>query len=222
MTLTNKTILGAIGLAIIVGAFVGIQDHCGKIHETAGTVAGTIADTHAAELKDLKAQLTQKETEITNAQDAARSFKKKYEAAKAKIPTVPLPAPVTESGLTESLKVVGFRDDVAVQIGVPSILNTIDATLVFDLDQEAKRAKALDEALISCASALQASEVVVKGQGDALNLSAKALTQSEAEAAARAIQAQELGKALKIEKDKKWQKYLWGAAGVALVLVVKK
>jgi hypothetical protein len=112
--------------------------------------------------------------------------------------------------------------ELEVRIQPSSVLNIPDAQVVWNLGQEATRAKALDGALITCAEALEASEVVVKGQGEALVLSSKALEQSKLESDSRAIQAQELAKSLKVEKSKKWQKWVMGAAGLAVGIWVGK
>jgi len=210
------------GTAIILLGLTCAQDSCGKRHETAALVAGTQADVHAGALADLKQQLAGKEAEIASVKETALSYKKKYEVAKAKIPLTPLPAPVGETALAKTLVEIGLGDGTQVQIGVPSTLNTTDATFVFGLDQQAKRAVQLEAALSACDGALKASEAVQKAQEEGLKLSGDALRQSQAEAQARAIQAQELGKALKVEKQNRWQKYMWGAAGVAATLLIKK
>lgn len=218
----TNLVIGAVGLAIIAIALSSCQGSCGRRHETNAVVAGAVADTHAAELADLKQQLKGKDVEIASTKEIALTWKRKLEIAKAKIPLTPLPPPVGETALTQSLVAIGLGDDTQVQIGVSSVLNTVDATFVFSLDQEAKRAKALDEALITCAQAVTASEATVAAQTTALDLSARALTQSEKEAAARALQAKELQKALTVEKQKGWRVYVYPAAAIALTLFVKK
>ena len=221
-TTGTNLILGLVALSLVAVGLTCAQSSCGKKHDTNALVAGAHADELAKELAEFKQRLLKKDSEIVSLKAQGQAILAKYEAAKKKLQVLPLPAPVTESGLTESLKVVGFRNDVAVQIGVPSVLNTVDATLVFVLDQQAKRSVQLDATLLACDGALKASEAVQKAQEDGLKLSGDALRQSQAEAQARATQVQELGKAMKIEKAKGWQKYAWGVAGVALTMLVKK
>lgn len=222
MTGTNL-IAGGIVLALIGFGLASCQKSCGKHHEDNALVAGTQADVHAGQLADLKQQLSGKEKEIASVKVQALDWKDKFERAKAKIPVAPLPAPVGETELAASLVAIGMGDATQVQIAVPSILNVSDATLVFTLDQEAKRAKALDEALITCAQAVTASEAVVKAQDEGLKLSGSALRASQAEAAARQTQVNELAKSLKIEKQKKWKLVAYPIAAAALTAwVVKK
>lgn len=216
-------VLGAVGLSIVLIGASCIQTSCQKKHETNAAYSGAVADTHAKELADLKQQLAGKETEIASVKDQALDWKKKFEKAKSKAALPPLPAPVGETELAASLVAIGMGDATQVQIAVPSILNVSDATLVFNLDQEAKRAKALDEALITCAQAVTASEAVVKAQDEGLKLSSNALHVSQAEAAARQTQVNELAKSLKIEKQKKWKLVAYPIAAAALTAwVVKK
>lgn len=209
-------------VTLLAGTVIAISQHsCGKKHEAAAEVHAIAADTHAKELADLKQQLAGKDSEIASVKETASTFKKKYEAAKAKIPIAPLP-PTTEPALAASLKELGLGNDLEVHIAATSIVSFTDAQLIFTMGQETKRAKALDEAVITCAQALTASEATVKAQGEGLALSSQALVKSQAEAVERAAQAQEIGKALKIEKAKGWQKYVWGAAGVVATVLIKK
>lgn len=213
---------GTILAILVVWSVSSAQNSCGRKHETGAAVAGAIADTHAKELAELKQQLAGKETEIASVKSQALTFKQKYEAAKAKIPSVPPPPPVGQTELAQGLEKLGLGDGLEVQVGANSLLSVTDAQVIWNLGEDSKRAKALDEALITCAQAVTASEAVVKAQGEGLDLSAKALHQSQEEAAARASQVQELGKALKVEKAKGWKVYVYPAAAVALTFLVKK
>lgn len=220
---TQAKVIAWIALLVLIAIItMSCQSSCGRKHETNAAVYDAVADTHAAEVKELKQQLAGKDKVIEDRTATALAFKKKYEDAKAKIPVVPIPAPVTETGLTESLKELGFRNDVVVRIAEPSVLNTIDAALVFTLGQEAKRAKVLEEALVACSQTVAATEAVVKVQTEKLDLSDKALQQSQAESSARKLQAQELGKALMVEKSKWWEKPAIVVITAAIVSAVKK
>lgn len=214
--------LATIGVLALIIAVTIVQSTCGKKHVINAETAAGQADIYAKQLSDMKSQLSQKDQEIANRENAYKTLSAKYAAAKAKIPLTPLPAPIGETALAQSLVVVGLGHATQVQGGIASTLNTTDATLVFNLDQQAKKAKAYEEALGACDGALKASEAVQKSQKDALDLSHGALDVAQLEIISRKEQASELGKALKIEKQKGWRVWAYPAAAVALTLVVKK
>lgn len=214
--------LATIGVLALIIAVTVIQSTCGKKHVINAEIAAGQADIYAKQLSDMKSQLSQKDQEIANRENAYKTLNAKYAAAKAKIPLAPLPTPIGETALAQALVVVGLGHATQVQGGIASTLNTTDATLVFNLDQQAKKAKAYEEALGACDGALKASEAVQRAQSDGLKLSGDALRVSQAEAQARLTQATELSKALKIEKQKGWRVWAYPAAAVVLTLVVKK
>lgn len=218
----RNLILGGVALILVGWGLTCAQASCERKHETNAVVAEAKADVHAEQLADLKQQLAGKETEIASLKSQGQALIKKYAAAKSKIPLAPLPAPIGEPALAKALVAIGMGDGTQVQIGVPSTLNTTDAALVFNLGQKAERAAQLEEALSACDGALKASEAVQQAQEEGLKLSGEALRHSQAEAAARAAQAQEIGKALKVEKSKRWQKFAWFVGGVVLTGAVKK
>lgn len=216
-------VIGAVGVAALLIGVSCIQSSCGRKHDTNAAYSGAVADTHAKELADLKQQLSGKETEIASIKSQALTFKQKYEAAKAKIPGVPLPAPANQTDLASGLEKLGLGDGLEVQVGANTLMSVTDAQVVWALGEDAKRAKALDEALITCAQAVTASEAVVKAQDEGLKLSSNALHVSQEEAAARQVQVNELAKSLKVEKQKKWKLVAYPiAAAVLTAWVVKK
>ena len=215
-------VIGAVGVAALLIGVSCIQTSCGKKRDTNAAYSGAVADTHAKELADLKQQLSGKETEIASIKSQALTFKQKYEAAKAKIPGVPLPAPANQTDLASGLEKLGLGDGLEVQVGANTLMSVTDAQVVWALGEQAKRADALNEALITCAQAMTASEAIVKAQDEGLKLSSNALHVSQEEAAARQVQVNELAKSIKIEKAKGWQKYAWGIGGAVLVGLVKK
>lgn len=224
---TNKTgiyvVLAGVALIIIGLSLASCQSSCGKRHDDAALVAQTQADLRKSLRGEYEQQLAGKDAEIEQVKSTALALKAKYEAARKKIPAAPLPAPIGEPALAQSLKELGMGSDLEVHIAVPSVLNVTDAQVVWALGQESIRAKALDGALITCAEALQASEVVNNKQSEALVLSSKALDQSKLEADARQTQANELAKSLKIEKQKRWKLIAYPVAAAALTAwVVKK
>jgi hypothetical protein len=224
---TNRTGIYVVllGVALIITglSLASCQNSCGRKHDDAALVAQTTADLRRSLRGEYEQQLAGKDAELEQVKATAYALRQKYETARKKIPVAPLPPPVGEPALAASLKELGMGSELEVHIAVPSVLNVTDAQVVWNLGQEATRAKALDGALITCAEALEASEVVVKGQGEALVLSSKALEQSKLEADSRAIQAQELAKSLKVEKSKRWKLVAYPIAAAAITAwVVKK
>lgn len=221
-TTGTNLVLGGVALILVGWGLTCAQASCERKHETNVVVADTQANDYHQQFLDSQKAQKENETEIANLKATNQTLIKKYAAAKSKIPLAPLPAPIGEPALAQALVAIGMGDDTQVQIGVPSTLNTTDATMVFALAQDAKRSVQLEEALSACDGALKASEAVQQAQEEGLKLSGEALRHSQAEAAARAAQAQEIGKALKVEKSKRWKVIAYPIAAAALTAWVTK
>jgi len=214
---------GVIAILVLIGIIAGAsQKSCSDHHEQAASRAAAVADTHHAELESLRSQLAAKDKIIADREATALKYKTMYEARKAQALAPLPPLPPNNLELAGSLQKLGLRDGVQVQPVPISTLSEVDAQLVWVWAQEAERGKRAQAALEACDVAIQTEQAVTVELKAKLDLSMKALDVSRAETEARTLQAQELTKALKVEKAKGWTKYAWGAAGLALGAYVSK
>ena len=168
-----------------------VQSKCGKQHDQNALVGGTVADTKHEEIKPLLEKIEAGKLEVSKMQAEADRWKAKYMASKNKLGPT----------LPEAQEFQVKPEDM-----IPP--DTRDITGVL-------------EALQNCDGALRASEGLTVALKGTLATTEQALAVSQAEAAARAKQAQELGKSLAIEKAKGWQKYAYAIGGAATVWLIK-
>ena len=222
-----QAVLGTAAV-LLVGAvvFASIQSHCGKKHEQNAVIQGAVADTKHAELKPLQDKILVLEAQIKNREEAFYAINTKYQNLKGKALIQPLSEPPrTLPDLAKGLETIGFQYGVVVKnesFHLPSTLSKSDADVVWNLDQKAQSLARFQEALAACDATLTSSQALVEAQRAQIQAGGDALAVSMAEASARQKEAQELGKALTVERHKGWQKWMYGAAGVALTVLVKK
>lgn len=226
--LTNPVyqIGGVIAMLLAVGIIAGSQKACGRAHEGNAVVEGAKADASAERLKDALQEIEGLRRRTADLEAAGRAWKAKYEQAVAKIPPAPVAPPESDSELQAALVSVGYKAGLQVQsvraVGIVTILSHEDAGLSYLLAKRAERADALEVALAACDQLQQAQEATLKAKDLELNKTNEALRASMEESVHRQMQAIELGRALKIEKRKGWQKFGYAAAGVAVGYLVKR
>lgn len=207
---------GVVAVLLLVGSFALAQKSCGQHHEDVANVEHGKADASAERLKDALSQIEGLHRKVADLEVAGRAYKRAYEDAKAKIPSPDVVVPVGDAELAKAIRGVGFKGAEVSETVAASVFTTEDAGLAYVLSQRAVRLESIEAALKACDDLQQAQDATLKAKDLELGKTNEALKASMDEAMHRQAEAQELGKALRVEKRKGWQKYAIGAAGFAL------
>lgn len=208
---------GVVAVLLLVGGITAAQKSCGQHHEDVANVEHGKADASAERLKDALQQIEGLHRKVADLEVAGRAYRRAYEGALAKIPAPVEKPPASIEELGTALEEEGLTKGVTVHPGPGiSTLSEVDAGLTYLLAQRAKRAASMEEALKACDDLQKAQEATLEAKGLELGKTNEALKASMDEAMHRQAEAQELGKALRVEKRKGWQKYAIGIAGVVV------
>jgi hypothetical protein len=215
--LTPTYLIGGVTVLIIIGLSVaGIQKSCGKRHEGAAQVEGIKADASAERLKDALQQVKGLQERTAQLEADGRRYKTLYEQAKRNVQPVPSKPPANPSELTAALEQVGFHLGVRIEHdALSSVLTEQDAGLVWLLSKRTERLEQIEAALAACDLLQSQQELTLKAKDEVILKTNEALKASMSEAMHRQAQADELGKALKVEKRKGWQRV--GAFGLGVL-----
>lgn len=213
---SNTTgILLALGILFCLFVIAGTQRSCGKGHEKKAAVAGAQADGKLEAIKILEAQLVSQRAEIAAMVEAGKVAQRAYQRSLAKAHEPPPPAPIGLPALTEAMLKIGFQPGVLVSDEIPhSSLAVRDANMVFFLHGEADRVPKFETALADAGVVISTQATTLSAKDGLISTQTMEIKLALEAQQLRATQAQELGKALQVEKAKGWQRYAWGAAGV--------
>lgn len=222
--LTPTYLIGGVTALVICGlSIAGIQKSCGRRHEGAALVEGIKADADNGRLKDALQQVKGLQERTAQLEADGRRYKTLYEQAKRNVQPVPSKPPLNPSELTASLEQAGFHLGVRIEYdALSSVLTEQDAGLVWLLSKRTERLEQIEAALAACDLLQSQQELTLKAKDEVILKTNEALKASMDEAMHRQAQADELGKALKTEKRKGWQKWGLAGAGLAVGMLVKR
>lgn len=214
---------GVVAALLLVGLFACGQESCKKKHVETAKVEDVEAEDAHDRLKDALQEIDGLHRRVAELEETGRAYKRAYEDAKRHIPPPPGPVPTSNPELAAGLEKAGFKPGVQVLHEAPaSIFAESDAGLAWLSSQRAARADQLEEALRLC-DQLQAQQAATLQAKDLeLTTTNMALKTSMDEAMHRQKQADELGKALKVEQGKRWQKWAMAAGGFVVGVYAAK
>jgi len=214
--LTPTYIIGGVTALIALGLSIAVaQSSCAAKHEGAALVEGIKADADNGRLKDALQQVKGLQERTAQLEADGRRYKTLYEQAKRNVQPVPSKPPANPSELTASLEQAGLHLGLRIEHdALSSVLTEQDAGLVWLLSRRTERLEQIEAALSACDLLQSQQELTLRAKDEVILKTNEALKESMSEAMHRQAQADELGKALKMEKRKGWQKYGLLAAGV--------